>query len=365
MQARKLFVNTVARTITDAEPSALGGSGSLAAFKEDVEPIELYFYKPSGTFGDQFQYLSYSAADVKLAVGVTAPAALQTSWTPATTTITASVTATQTGGGGNNALQTVNFSPSPSEGSYSIRFPARAITIASVASNRFTTSAPHGLVDGQQVVLSAFTTPTGFANDDVVFVVGAAPQSFRVAFSPLGTPLAITASGGGTATTQALTTPLIAAQASQQNIQAAIDATGLVAEAGRPQVVVDGEGASFALRYAGRLANINVPVAEIVDSSLAAVPHLTANLSFDTTEVAALLTAGLGDSCRLEVEATESGLRQTAQMPATIAADIISSSSPAPLPAITPATSFNLIAPDASVWNVTIDDNGVLTATKV
>jgi hypothetical protein len=364
MQARKLFVNTVARTITDAEPSALGGSGSLASFKEDVEPIELYFYKPSGVLGDEFDYLSYDAASVKLAVGVTAPAAFQSSWTPATTSVSASVTSLQTGGSGASAIQKVTFSPTPSKGSFALAFPSRAVTVTTLSLNRFTTPTPHGLVDGQAVTLSGFTSPTGFANGDTLFVVGSTTQSFRVASGPLATALTVAADSGGTATTQTLTTALIPAQSPERSIQAAINAAGLISGS-QPQVVVSGEGASFELRYSGRLANVAVSNVSVVDSTLAAIPYLSANLSFDTNEVAALLSAGQGENCRLEIEASEGGLRQTFQMSASIAADIIASGSPAPLPTITPATSFNLISPDTSVWNVTIDDNGVLTATKV
>jgi hypothetical protein len=65
----------------------------------------------------------------------------------------------------------------------------------------------------------------------------------------------------------------------------------------------------------------------------------------------------------VEIEWSEnSTTSSTLPTAATIYNDVIRGGEAAPT--ITSSTSFQLLSPDASVWTVTIDNNGILTATK-
>ena len=67
--------------------------------------------------------------------------------------------------------------------------------------------------------------------------------------------------------------------------------------------------------------------------------------------------------CKIEVSWTVSGTTSTTlPTTATIYNDVIRGSEPAPA---TAAGSFSLTSQDASVWTITIDNSGVLTATKL
>jgi hypothetical protein len=364
MEPRRLYVNIGDRTIASGNPLAAGSTASLAVFNEDVESIELYFYKLKEGSETDAEYVDYSANTVKLAIGITAPAALQTTWTGATTSASATVTSLQNGGSGNSAIQQVSFLPVPQTGSFAISFPSRTISIASITGATFFTSAPHGLLDGQAVTLTGFTAPSGFSNDVSVFVTNRTQQSFRVALTPVAGPLTVSATAMGSVVTQAIKTPLISAAADQAAVQQAINSAGL-AVAGAPQVVVDGSASNFRLRYSGLLANVAVSNVSVVENTAAIYPYLQANLSLNTTEVAALVAAGQGESCLLEIEVTEDGLRQTFQAPATISEDIITSSSPIPAPIGGTVNSLNFDDGQGGTWSVSVDANGILTATKV
>jgi hypothetical protein len=364
MEPRRLYVNIGDRTIASGNPLEAGASNSLAVFNEDVESVELYFYRPTEGANTEPQFVDYSANTVKLAIGITAPAALQTSWTAASTSSTATITSLQLGGVSASAIQQVSFSPPPQTGSFSISFPSRTFSVASITASTFFTSAPHGLVSNQPIKLTGFTTPTGFSNDDIVFVKLPTRQTFSVGTSPAGGPLTVDAAAAGSVETEPLKTPLISATADQAAIQRAVNSAGLTSD-GSPQIIVDGSARNFRLRYAGAVANINMPVVTVTENTAAIYPYLQANLSLNTTEVAALVAAGQGESCLLEIEVTADGLRQTFQAPATISEDIITSSSPIPAPLGGTVNTLNFDDGAGGTWAVSVDANGILTATKV
>jgi hypothetical protein len=85
-------------------------------------------------------------------------------------------------------------------------------------------------------------------------------------------------------------------------------------------------------------------------------------LSFNTNEVAALIAAGQGGNCKLEIEVAGGGIRQTYQQASTLSDDIITSTSPTPAPV--GSSGFNMIAGNGDVYQITIDNDGVLTAAK-
>ena len=68
-------------------------------------------------------------------------------------------------------------------------------------------------------------------------------------------------------------------------------------------------------------------------------------------------------SAKVEIEWTESGTTSsTLPTSATIYNDVIRGGEG--VPTVTAAASFKLLAPDSSLWTVTIDNDGILTATK-
>lgn len=351
MEARRLYLDTALRAFV-ADASGSSAPAPTTWFQEDVEAIELYFVKNG-------QFVDYSANTVKLAVGLTAPAALQTSWTAINTAVAATVNTTQSGGSGADEIQRISFAKVPISGSFAIQIPSRNVTVSSVSAGVFTAT-NHGLVDSQSVTLTGFSGATNFANGNTVFVRDRTTNTFKVATTAGGTAISAGASGGGTAELAAITTTQIAADATAQTVQGA-----LASAIGTTAILVTGSYRDgYVLTYSGAMGGINYAQLSVVNNTLLAAPGLTANLSFNTTEVGSLVSAGTTSDLRLECEITSGSIRQTYATTCSIADDIITSTSAAPLPTITPASSFNLTAPDTSVWNITIDDDGVLTATK-
>jgi hypothetical protein len=356
MQARKIYVDLTSRTVSQAAPGLAGSV--FSAFQEDVEAIELYFSK---TENGATTFQDYSGNTVKLAVGVTAPAAMITAWTALSTTVSATITTLQAATAGVNEIQRVTLSPLPETGTFALNFPSRNITISSITASTVLASA-HGVFNGQTVSLTGFSGISGFSNGDSFFVRDRTTGSFRLALTPVGVAVAITATSSGTATLGAIVTPPISAKAEPADVQTAIAAAGLALN-GQSQVAVSGQRGTYTLSYQGALSSIDFPQVTLINNTLAALPGLSANLSFNTSEVASIISAGSGANCKLEVEVAGGGRRQTYQTAATIADDIISSTSPSPLPANV-AASFNLSDNTNAVWTITIDDDGVLTATK-
>lgn len=363
MQPRRFFLDTQSRAFV----AGLDSTFSVAAplfFGEDVESIELYFLRPTGNPSTPYLVEDYSSNTVKLAVGVTAPAALQTSWTATTTAITTSITTLTNGGSGANEVQKLSFAGNPpSEGAYSLTMPSRNVTVSSVASGVFT-AVNHGLLDGQSVTLSAFTiSGSTFANSSYI-VTQRTKDTFRISNTAGGTAInAAVTSGGGTAALPAITTPQIAYNATAADVQQAFLAAGVTLNSA-PQIIVTGSYTQgFTFTFANTQANINFD-AMTVSSTLAAPKGLQANVSFNTSEVAALIAAGTTSGLKFEVEVSDGARRQTYQTTCSLSNDIVSSTSPSPLPANT-ANSFNLSDGSGGVWTVTIDSNGVLTASKV
>jgi hypothetical protein len=361
MQPRRYFLDTQSRNFVSGLDATFSAAAPLF-FAEDVESIELYFLRPTGNPTAPYLIEDYSANTVKLAVGVTAPAALQTSWTATTTAITASITTLTNGGAGANEVQKLSFSGNPpSEGGYSLTMPSRAVTVSSVSAGVFT-AVNHGLLDGQSVTLSAFTiSGSTFANSSYI-VVQRTQDTFRISTTAGGTAIsAAVTSGGGTATLPAITTPQISYNATAADAQQAFLAAGIALNSA-PQIIVSGsytQGLTFT--FANSQANINFDPMT-VSSTLAAPAGLQANVSFNTSEVAALIAAGTTSGLKFEVEVAGGGRRQTYQTTCSLSDDIVSSTSPTPVPL--GALGFNMIAGNGDVYQITIDNTGILTATK-
>ncbi len=357
MQARRFFIDTERRNFV-ASPDAAFAASSPAFFAEDQEPVELFFLEPSPGDVSQFRFLDYSASTVKLAVGVTAPAALQTTWTSLSTTITASITSTVAGGSGVNAVRRLSFAGGrPVDGAISLTLPGTEVAGSVIADNRIFVSETGALFENRPVVLGDFDD-----RDGNWFMVNVGRGSFQIANTTGGEPLEISGAMGDIFPLP-VTIPQIT-DISAEGIRNGIIAAGIVNSAGRPLIEVSGSYQSgFDLEFVdllGGRAHENL----IVTSTLAAAPGLAATLNFNTNEIAALIAAGNTDNLRMEIEVSESGLRQTYQTAARVAPDIIASSSPVPLPAGGSVSTLNFDDGAGGIWVVSVDANGVLTATK-
>lgn len=357
LQARQFFLDVQARQFVSGANSTLPASSPLF-FEEDVEAIELYFLQPSTTAGRVYDYLDLSAATVKFAVGTTSPAALQTAWMAIPTAVSSTIVGVVTGGSGSDEVQRISFSPKPTSGSYIIELPARNVTVASVTAGVFTCSTPHGLFDGQAVTLTGFTTPTGFSNGAIRYISGRTSQTFQIAVTAGGTAItASTSTSGGTAELGKISTGSIAHNASPTTVQAAIAAVSASAS------VTGVAGETYTLTFNNASGGIDLPLVALAGNTLAAAPGLAANLSFNTSNIASLISAGT-TAVNVEVEVAEGAVRQTFRTSATLSDDLITSTSPSPLPAVT-ATSFQLQDSGGGIWVVSVTPDGELQLAKV
>jgi hypothetical protein len=360
MQPRRFYLNTANRSFI-AAPDATAPSIGAAFFEEDNESIELYFLEPT-TGTANYRFLDYSGNTVKLAVGVTAPAALQNSFSSISTAITTTRTMSVTGGSGVSSVQRVQLSPTPSTGSFALQIPSRNVTVSSISANVF--SAPyHGLLDGQSVTLTAFTITSGFSNGQQVFIRDRTRDTFQIAATAGGTALTVSASGG-TAQVPSFTTGSILANSSIETVQQAfVDAGLVVGEVS--QAVVTGAVNDYLVTFTNQMAGVNVPLVNVVANTLAGAPGLSGSLNFNTTAVASIISAGLNNACVMEVEVTSGGNRQTYQQSASIANDIITSTSPAPLPVGPTTSSINFTDGSGGTWALSVDANGIVTTSRL
>jgi hypothetical protein len=362
MQARKFYLDTQSRSLVSTAESTLAAAEPIF-FDEDVESIELFFLEPTGDGNAPYRYLDYSSNTVKFAVGTTTPAALQLTWLAITSAVTATITSLVTGGSGSNEQQRITLSPKPVSGGFALQLPSRSVTVSSVSANVFT-AADHGLYSGQNVSLTAFSfTASSVANGSSYFVIRNSKDAFSlasVASSTTGLTAAVT-SGGGTVTLPAATTGQLAYNASAGEVQSALVAAGLTVDNAAQILVTGTAGQEYILTYANGSANRDYDNATIVGSTLIGPYGLTADVSFATAEVAALVAAGT-TAVKMEIEVSASGRRQTYQKGVTLSADVIASVTTAPTSIN--SSSFTILAPDSSLWTVTIDNDGILTATK-
>lgn len=361
MQPRRFFLDTQSRSFVGGFDSIFAPSAPLF-FQEDVESIELYFLRPNPTADTAYLIEDYSANTVKLAVGVTSPAVLQTSWTATSTAITPSITTLTNGGAGSNEVQKLTFAGNPpSEGGFSITLPSRNVTVSTVSAGLFT-AVNHGLLDGQTVTLTAFSISGGSFSNSTYIVRDRTKDTFKIANTTNGAAInAQVTSGGGTAVLPALTTSQIGRSATAAQVEQALVNAGISLD-GTAQIIVAGSyTAGFTFTFANSQANINFDPMT-VSSTLAGPKGLQANVSFNTSEVAALIAAGTTTGLKFEVEVSDGTKRQTYQTTCSLSDDIVSSTSPTPVPS--GSQGFTMLSPDNSQWTITIDNNGVVTATK-
>lgn len=365
LQPRRLFIDVQNRTFLSSPISSLP-SAAPAWVDEDVESVEIYALQPTTDPNQPYAFVDLSSATVKFAVGSTTPAALQTSFTSISTAVTASITKLQSGGsfGGTvDEIQRVTWSgATPASGSYAIKFPER--TIAASVAGKYVTAQNHGFYNGQTVKLSSPDGTLGFATTRSYTVINASQGSFQLAEIGSATAAgADNASATVNVVSSEIVTPLISYNSTIAQVQQAIVDAGFVAN-GIPQVIANGENPKeITLYYAGRNGQGAYPNVVIVNSSLAGAPGVSANVNYNTSEIAALVSAGT-TNVTMEIEISEGANRQTFRQASTLSPDIISSTSPSPLPENV-ATSFDLQSADGSVFTVSVTNSGELMVAEI
>ena len=362
MEPRRFYLDTANRSFVASADTTVPAPTNLF-FREDVEAVELYFLRPTGVLARPYEYRDYSANTVKLAVGLTTPAALQTAWTSLSTAITASVTVNEIGF---NEVQQISFSGrQPVSGDFFLTIPVRTINTDNIntAAGGIVQLPDHGLLDGQFIIFGEVDSDTASSTNSGWFVRNRTANSFQFSATPNGALFTDVNFVGSGITVPAVTTASLAYNATAANIEQAFVDAGISVN-GLPQILVSGSFESgFTCTFANALGGADFPTMT-VSSTLAAAPCLSANVSFNTTEVNSLITAGTTSNLRFEVEVSGSGRRQTYATACDISADIIASASTSPVP-IGTANSFSLSDGSGGVWTVTVDANGILTTNKI
>lgn len=365
LQPRRIFLDVQNRQFVSSPTSSLP-SADPSWVDEDVEVLEIYALRPTNDAANPYAFVDLSSSTVKFAVGSTTPAAFQASWNAISTTVTAAVTELQVGGsfGGTiDEIQRITWTgATPVEGTYAIKFPER--TFSASVTGKFITANNHGLYNGQTVRLSNASGTLGFVTSRSYSVINASQGSFQLA------EIGSTDAAGNDAanatvdvTTSEIVTTSIRYDASIEQVQQAIASAGFISN-GIPQIVVSGEnGKEITLYYAGRNGQGAYPNVVIVNSSLKGAPGVTANVSYNTSEIAALVAAGT-TAVTMEIEISEGAVRQTFRQSATLSPDLITSTSPSPLPANV-ATSFDLQSADGSVFTISVTNSGELMIAEV
>ena len=256
------------------------------------------------------------------------PAVLTTTFTPVPTTVTASVTTLVEGNTNTSEQQRYEFNRLPVEGTYSLTFPARTITVISATASTFV--APnHGLYNDQLVTLSGFTISPSSVSNTGYYVTARTRDTFKITTIAGGSAVAFTnASVLGTAQLDAITTPPIPFNADASLIEAIIASTG-INDGGVSQIAVNGVvGEHFILTFGNGSSAINFPLTQVTASSLEAARGMSGTLDFNTIGVRDLITNEENESLTMEVEVIATGSStQTYTTTASIDSDIITQTS--------------------------------------
>jgi len=340
---------------------------NLSAFEGDNADYELYFLT-AGTGSSLYEPLDYSAKSVKLHIGPPPPSTAAAyiaaqAWSNLPSTVGATIARTATGGVAANEQQMVSFSPDAYDGTFALTFPSQALTFSGVTAGIFTTSGSHGLAAGQPFIVTGFGSPTGFANGATLYAAQLISTTQFYA-NTIATASAITSytATAGAGYTLTATTGIIEARASMAAAEEAIQAVSAI---GAGNVRVTGTpGRAYRISFTGAKSQVALPLMTVAQA-LTPVYGKTATLNFNTTELINAISASASIDATMEVEVTDgSNIDTVAQASVTLANDIIPASGGVPTPA-SPATFFYLQSPDATVYSITIDDDGILTATVV
>jgi hypothetical protein len=367
--ARSLYLDVESARFISGFNSSIPASLE-SFFQGDNAQYELYFVQRNTVENPSTLYepVDYSARTVKLAIGAAPPSTAtayvaQNTWANLGSTVTATVARTVTGSATTNEQQLVTFTPAAWSGTFALTIPARSISVSSITAGLFTTSGNHGLASYEPFVLTGFSTPTGFSNGQTLFVASIlSSTTFYANATPTATAVtAYTASGSGTLSTVLASTSLINARASGAEVRAAMEG---VTSVGIGNVsVVASPGSSYKLAFTGEKSVTELAVATVAGTSLIPVYGKTATLNFATIELNDAISGSATLSAVLEVETTDGAtIETTCQVPVTLSNDIIAAGSLVPITA--GITSFTLLDSNSEAWVITIDTDGILTATK-
>jgi hypothetical protein len=369
--ARKLYIDTEAGRFVGGLNSSIPPDLN-SFFEGDTAPYELYFVRRDPSGATAFEPQNLSGASVKLHIGPPPPSTatafvVQQTWANLPTTVSATAARTVEGGVASNEQQTVTFSPEAFSGTFALTFPARSVALTGTVTNGiFTSSAAHGLATAEPFIPSGLGTVTGGLTNGQTLFVAQVLNATQFSAAPAPQASAVTAFGAdtvGSVGTITATSRLIPARATSAQAQSALEAVPSIG-AGNVSVVAT-PGREYRLGYQNAKGQVSLPVPTI-STALTPVFGKTANINFNTVELANAISASATLAAVLEVEATESGKVETfAQVPVTLRNDIIASGTPTPVSTISGSASFSILSPDSSVWVITIDDDGILTASKL
>jgi len=367
--ARKLFIDTDEGRLVSGLNSSVPPDVSTL-FEGDNAPYELFFLQRQGGV-NVYTPRDVSAASVKLHIGEGPPSTAtafvaQQSWADLPSTSTASVSQVVAGGGSSNEQQTITFDREALEGSFVLSFPSRTIAMTgAVVEGVFTSSNNHGLATGEPFIPSGFSAPTGFSNDQTLFVAEILNQTqfFAAAARGDNANTEFEASGSGTVATIAATSGVIPARSTAEQARAVLENTPSIGAGNLSVSAAPGKQYRLAYQNEKAAAVLAIPT---VSGSLLPAQGKTANINFNTTELTNAISASATLEAVLEIELTQSGTVETVlQTPVTLRNDIIASGTPTPVSTISGTASFSILSPDSSVWSITIDNDGVLTASKL
>lgn len=353
--ARQLFIDIdQARFVGGLENNQ--GSGLENLFQHDVAEYELYFVRQNFNAPTIFEPQDFSGRSVKLHIGPAAPSTAtayvaQAAWSNVSSTVTASVSRTITGGTAANEQQLLSFSPEAYGGTFSITIPSRTISLTSVTAGLFTTSGSHGLALFESFTVTGSGTPTGGLVDGSTYYV--AQLISRTQFRANATVTTTTITGyaattAGSVLTYDATTQLIRPSDTAERVSAVVAALSSVGNGNVEVTAVPRKSMRFT--FIGAKGQVTLPLMTVA-AALTPAYHKKATLNFGTTELLNAISASASLSAVIEVETTEGGVIETlAQTPVTITNDIITNASTTPV--VTPY-SANLLRVEPTITALT------------
>lgn len=241
------------------------------------------------------------------------PYVAQSIWASSGTIVTASVSTIVTGSPTSNDQQKVVFSREPSSGAFTLSLPTFNAQISSAVTNGlFVTTGRHGLSLFQPIVLTGFTSISGYTQGTNYFVRSIpAGNQFYLATSSNGSAITLgeaTITTGSVAVTQPETSSPLAYNATPTQVQTALQSVTAI---GANNCTVLGQAGSFYdIYFVGDKSLFDVPKLTI-SSSVAGNPIQSASVDFGGLNLRDAMASSSSIGLTLELQLTESGNRTT------------------------------------------------------
>jgi hypothetical protein len=386
--ARRLFLDLENKTFV-RDPDSGSPVVPNDLFQGDLVDYELYFLKPGDNGAPPYRAEDFSARMVKLHIGAQPPSTATAyvaaeTWADGSTAISATVSRTSAGSENSNEVQAVRLSPPPIAGQLTLGLPARTITATTfrvyaipqgvdatyaAVGTLISTQTPHGVSVGEQIVLTGFTAPSGFTNGEGFNVLYAGGYNLVVPLKGTGasaSSISAGSNGSVVADPVSITIPLPAT--AQDIAQKLSDYPAQGVNTGNYSVTdisANNEEKKYSIAFVLSKSSTAFPLFSVSAAAAIAMPHKTGSINFNTNELATAISGKASVEAVLEIETSYSGKTDTvAQIPVTLTNDLITSTSPVPVSTLTASSTFNLLSQDGSTWAVSIDNSGILTATK-